>query len=144
MPEHVLRIIVGVIGGLLIATRLPGFLYPERVKKIAGGMANLKPGWIRFFTLIVALFGLYLLYSTLVLIFSKIPVFMIICFTTGLIMVVAGTFAVHPAWFKQTLEEMFVKRGAFFVRMICFLGLLGGIFVLLSAIFGAQWGGSAH
>jgi hypothetical protein len=144
MPEHVLRIIVGVIGALIIATRLPGFLRPDKVRQITGWMAGRKPGWIRAIALLMALFGLYLLYSTLVLIFSKIPVFLIVCFTTGLLLLVTGVFSVHPVWFKQVADELVVKRGLFFVRMLCLLGLLGGIFVLLSAIFGYTWGGLPH
>jgi len=144
MPEHVLRIIVGVIGALVVATRLPGFLYPDKAKKVASWMANVNFGWIRFVSLLVALFGVYLLYSTLVLIFSEIPVFMIVCFLAGLLMLVWGIFAVHPVWFRQMLDEMFVKRGPFFVRVLCLLGLLAGVFILLSAIFGDYLGGPAH
>ena len=144
MSEHTLRIVIGVIGALIIVTRVFGFIYPDRLKAGAGRMAALNQGWIRLIATLLALGGLFLLYSTLVEIFQVLPVFMIVCFTVGLILLVVGAFAVHPVWFKQTLEELFIKRGAFFVRAICFLGILGGVFILLSAIFGYSWGGLAH
>ena len=140
MSEEALRWVVAVVGGALIATRLPGFIYPEKIKKAVAKVAGLPAGWVRFFALIVGIFGVWLLYSTLVIIFSALPVFMVLSFLIGLILLAAGSLAVHPEWFSRLLHQLVIDRGNFFVRVICLVGLMGGVFVLLSAVF-SNWGG---
>ena len=142
LEESTLRIIVGVVGGLAVVTRIIGVINPEKVKKLAGSMAGWKPGWIRFLYLIVGLFGLWVLYSALFIIFREIPVFMVISFMLGLLLLASGMFIVHPQWFTHITKGLLVERGDFFVRVLCFIGMLAGIFILLTAIFGPGWGGS--
>ena len=139
IPAGTLRVVVAVLGGLLIVTRLYGMIYPEKLKKLAGKMALWPQGSIRFVYLIVSLLGLWVLYSTLAVIFSTIPVYMVFSFMLGLIFMVAGMFAVHPEWFPKIINHVIVIRGNFFVSVLCFLGVLIGICILLSAILG--WGG---
>ena len=136
-----LRIILGVLGVLIIVTRLGGFIYPEQVKKIARKLSGLKPGWIRFIYLIVGLLGLWILYSSLIYIFSSVPVYLVMLFLVGLLLLLSTIFVVHPKLAGEMLGAMIIRRGNFFVRILCFIGLLGGIFILLTAIF-QDWGGN--
>ena len=140
IPAKSLRVIIGVIGGLMVVTRLYGVMYPERVKKTAEKIASWRLGWIRFLYVIVSLIGLWVLYSTLVIIFSSIPVYMVFSFLLGLLFIVAGIFISHPEWLPDFLNGVLVHRGNFFVRVLCFIGVLFGIAMLLSAILG--WGGN--
>ena len=139
-PLDTLRIILGALGVLIIITRLGGVIYPDQVRKFARRFSGLKPGWIRFIYLIVGLLGLWILYSSLIYIFSSVPVYLVMLFLTGLILLVTTVFVAHPEWVGEILGGMIVRRGNFFVRALFFLGLLGGIFILLTAIF-QDWGG---
>lgn len=136
-----LRLILGGLGILIIATRLGGFIYPEQVKKIARKFSGLKPGWVRFIYLIVGLFGLWIFYSSLVHIFISVPVYLVLLFVVGLVLLLSLIFVVHPEWMGDILGGMIVRRSNLFVRLLCLLGLLGGVFILLTAIF-QNWGGS--
>lgn len=139
IPEATLRVVVAVMGGLLIVTRLYGMIYPEKLKKLAGKIALWKRASIRSIYLIVSLLGLWVLYSTLVVIFGSIPVYLVFSFMLGLVFMMAGMFVVHPEWFPEIVKGLIVNRGNFFVSVLCFLGVLVGVCILLSAILG--WGG---
>ncbi len=141
MTETTLRMVVGIVGVLLIVTRLYGVLDPRKVKSMGERLKGLKPGWVRFIYVICGLLGIWILYSTLVIIFNQIPVFMVISLLIGLFLLLSGMFIVHPEWFGRLLKNLLVDRGNFFVRIICFIGVLGGVFFLLTAIFGSSWGG---
>lgn len=140
IPEGTLRVVIAVLGGLLIVTRLYGMIYPEKLKKLAGKMALWKQSSVRSLYLIVSLLGLWVLYSTLVVIFGSIPVYLVFSFMLGLLFMAAGMFVIHPEWFADIAKGLLVNRGNFFVSAVCFLGVLVGICVLLSAILG--WGGA--
>lgn len=142
MSEATLRIVVGVVGGLIIVTRLYGVLKPDKTKHLGAGMIRWKPGWIRVLYVIIGLLGAWILYSALVAIFTQVPVFLVISFLIGLILLISGMFVIHPEWFPPVLKGMLVDRGDLFVRILCFVGVLIGIFILLTAIFGRGWGGS--
>lgn len=141
LEESHLRWIVGAVGALIIVTRLYGVIAPDRVKRMAGKMAGMKSGWVRFIYTIVGLLGVWVLYSALVIIFNQIPVFLVISLLIGLLLLLAGAFIIHPEWFPHVVRGLIVDRGDFFVRFICFIGVLGGAFFLLTAIFGSSWGG---
>ena len=141
MSETTLRVVVGIVGGLLIVTRLWGVIDPRKIRGIGERMKGMKPGWVRFIYIICGLLGLWILYSTLVIIFHQIPVFMVISLLIGLIFLLSGMFIIHPEWFPRLLKNLLVDRGDFFIRFACFLGVLGGVFFLLTAIFGSSWGG---
>lgn len=135
-----LRIILGGLGVLIIVTRLGGFIYPEEARKFARKFSGLKTGWIRSIYLVIGLLGLWILYSSLIYIFSSVPVFEVLLFLAGLIMLLSAIFVVHPEWVGEILRGLLIRRGNFFVRAVFFLGILGGIFLLLAAIFN-NWGG---
>lgn len=136
-----LRIVVGVIGGLVVVTRLYGVINPKKTKNLAGMMAGLKPGWVRAIYVIIALAGLWVLYSALVTIFSVVPVYLVMSFLIGLLLLLSGVLIMHPEWLSQILKGLLVERNDLFVRFICFVGVLAGAFLLLTAIFGGKWGG---
>ncbi len=135
-----LRIILGGMGILIIVTRLGGIIYPEQVKKIARKISGLKAGWVRFIYLVVGLLGLWILYSSLIYIFSSVPVYLVMLFLAGLVLLLSTLFVAHPEWLGEILGGMIIRRGNFFIRALCFIGLLGGLFILLAAIF-QNWGG---
>ncbi|MFH1037783.1 MAG: hypothetical protein V1789_03825 [PVC group bacterium] len=141
MSEATLRIVVGAVGGLIVITRLYGVINPKKIKHIGGMLAGLGKGWVRTLYIIIGLVGIWVLYSALVIIFSKVPVFLVISFLFGLMLLLSGSFIIHPEWFPQILKGLVIDRNDFFVRFICFIGLLAGVFVLLTAIFGKNWGG---
>ncbi|MDP8236863.1 MAG: hypothetical protein P9M08_10810 [Candidatus Erginobacter occultus] len=141
ISEEWLRIVVGVIGGLVIVTRLYGVLNPKKMKTLAGHLGGLKPGWLRALYIIIALAGVWILYSALVTIFSEVPVFLVMSFLIGLLLLLSGVFIMHPEWFPQILKGLVIERNDFFVRFICFIGVLAGVFLLLTAIYGRNWGG---
>ncbi len=136
-----LRIVIGIIGGLVVVTRLYGVINPKKTKSLAGMMAGLKPGWIRAIYVILALVGLWVLYSALVTIFSVIPVYQVMSFLIGLLLLLSGVLVMHPEWSSQILKRLLIERNDLFVRFICFVGVLIGAFLLLTAIFGDTWGG---
>lgn len=141
MSEATLRIVVGVVGGLVIITRLYGVINPAKTKQLGAKLARLGSGWIRVFYIIFGVLGAWILYSALVIIFSQVPVFLVISFLIGLLLLISGMFIIHPEWFPQVVKGVLVDRGDFFVRFICFIGMLVGAFLLLTAIFGSSWGG---
>ena len=141
MSESTLRIIVALVGGLIVVTRLYGVINPKKVKHLGGRFALLGNGWIRALYIIIGLLGIWILYSALVIIFGKVPVFLVVSFLIGLLFLLSGTFVIHPDWFPQIVRGLLVDRGDFFIRFLCVIGMLGGIFVLLTAIFGSSWGG---
>ncbi len=135
-----LRMILGGLGILIIITRLGALIYPDQARKIARKFSGLKAGWIRFIYLIVGLLGLWILYSSLIYIFSSVPVYYVMLFLVGLVLLLSAIFVVHPEWLGEILRGMIIRRGNFFVRALCFIGLLAGAFILLTAIF-PNWGG---
>lgn len=141
ISEESLRILVGIIGGLVAVTRLYGVINPQKMKSFGGMLAGLGRGWVRTIYVIAGLAGLWILYSALVTIFIEVPVFLVIGLLIGLFLLLSGVFIIHPEWFPQLLKGLLVDRNDFFVRFICFIGVLGGIFILLTAIFGRNWGG---
>ena len=142
MSEATLRIVVGVVGGLIFVTRLYGVINPAKTKHLGAKLARLGPGWIRALYIIIGLLGAWMLYSALVIIFAQVPVFLVISFLIGLLLLLSGMFIIHPEWFPQVVKGILVDRGDFFVRFICFISLLAGVFFLLTAVFGSSWGGS--
>lgn len=140
IPLSTLRIILGGLGVVIIVTRLAGFISPEKVKRFAQGFSSLKFGWLRFIYLITGLLGLWILYSSLIYIFSSVPVYLVLLFLAGLVLLLSSVLVIHPEWVKEILTKLVIRRGNFFIRALCFLGLLGGIFILLTAVF-ENWGG---
>jgi hypothetical protein len=140
MSEETLRILVGAIALLVIVTRLYGVINPKRMKGLAAKASRLGPGWIRAIYLVTGLLGVWILYSALIIIFGKVAVFLVISLMLGLLFLLAGVFVIHPEWFPQVMKGMVAERGELFIRFICLLGVLGGIFILLTAIF-ENWGG---
>ena len=132
--------ILGGLGTLIIITRLGALIYPDQARKIARKFSGLKAGWIRFIYLIVGLLGLWILYSSLIYIFSSVPVYYVMLFLVGLVLLLSTLFVAHPEWLGEILRGMIIRRGNFFVRALCFIGLLAGVFILLTAIF-PNWGG---
>ncbi|MEA1927222.1 MAG: hypothetical protein U9N73_03380 [Candidatus Auribacterota bacterium] len=141
MTQATLRIVVGIVGGLVIITRIYGVINPAKTKHLSARIARLGPGWIRALYVILGLLGAWILYSALVIIFSQVPVFLVISFLIGLLLLLSGMFIIHPEWFPEVLKGLLVDRGDLFVRFLCLIGLLVGAFFLLSAIFGGNWGG---
>ena len=141
ISQETLRIVVGIMGGLIIVTRLYGVINPAKTKHLGARIAKLGPGWIRALYVIIGLLGAWILFSALVIIFAKVPVFLVISFLIGLFLLLSGMFIVHPEWFPEVLQGLLVNRGDLFVRFICLIGLLVGVFFLLTAIFGNSWGG---
>ena len=141
ISEEWLRIIVGIIGGLAVITRLYGVVNPKKMKTLAGRVAGLNRGLVRTVYVILALAGIWILYSALVTIFIEVPVFLVMSFLVGLLLLLSGVFIMHPEWFPQILKGLVIERNDFFVRFICFIGVLAGVFLLLTAIFGRNWGG---
>jgi len=141
ISQETLRIVVGIVGGLIIITRLYGIIKPGETKKVADWFTRLGPGWIRTLYVIIGLLGAWILFSALVIIFAKVPVFLVISFLIGLLLLLSGMFIVHPEWFPEVLKGLLVDRGDLFVRFLCLIGLLVGVFFLLTAIFGNSWGG---
>jgi hypothetical protein len=141
ISQATLRIVVGIVGGLMIVTRLYGVINPAKTKQIGARIARMGPGWIRAFYVIIGLLGAWILYSALVLIFTQVPVFLVLSFLIGLILLLSGMFIMHPEWFPEVIKGILVDRGDLFVRFICFIGVLAGVFFLLTAIFGSSWGG---
>ena len=141
MSTETLRIIIGIIGGLIIVTRLYGLIKPDKIKIFGRKMAGLRNGWVRTIYIIIGIFGLWVLYSALVIIFTLVPIFMVVGLLIGVLLTLAGTFALHPEWFPQMVRGVLVDRGDLFVRCLCVIGVLIGVFVLLTAIFGNSWGG---
>lgn len=125
----------------MVVTRLYGVINPKKMKSIAGMVAGWKPGWVRTIYLIIALAGIWVLYSALVTIFIEVPVFLVMSFLIGLLLLLSGVFIMHPEWFPQILRGLVIERNDFFVRFICFIGVLAGVFLLLTAVFGRHWGG---
>ena len=142
MTQETLQIVVGIVGGLIIVTRLYGVIKPGPVKDIGAKLARLGKGWIRTFYVIIGLVGIWILYSALAIIFSHVPVFLVLGLLIGLLLVLSGAFVFHPEWFPRVVKGLLVDRGEFFVRVLCFIGVLVGVFILLAAIFGPNWGGS--
>ena len=140
MTEEILRILVGVIALLVIVTRLYGVFNPKNMKLLAAKAAGLGPGWIRAIYLVAGLLGVWILYSALIIIFGKVAVFLVISLLIGLLFLLAGVFVIHPEWFPQIMRGMVAERGELFIRFVCLLGVLGGVFILLTAIF-EKWGG---
>ncbi len=140
MKEETLRILVGVIALLVIVTRLYGVVNPKKMKQLAVKFAGLGPGWIRAIYLVFGLLGVWILYSALIIIFGKVAVFLVISLMIGLLFLLAGVFVIHPEWFPQVVKGMVAERGELFIRFICLLGVLGGVFILLTVIF-ENWGG---
>ncbi len=141
ISQATLRIVVGIVGGLIIVTRLYGIINPVKTRKIADWFARLGPGWIRALYVILGLLGAWILFSALVIIFQQVPVFMVISFLIGLLLLLSGMFVLRPEWLPEVLKGVLVDRGDLFIRFICLVGLLVGIFFLLTAIFGNSWGG---
>ncbi len=135
MEEETLRIVIGVLAALVVASRVYGVLNPKGMKNLAGKFSGLGPGWIRVIYLVFGLLGAWIIYSTLVIIFEMVPVFLVISLLFGLLLLLAGVFVIHPEWFPQILRGLVAERGELFVRFVCFLGVLGGVFVLLT-VFG--------
>ena len=142
ITQETLRIVVGVVGGLIIVTRLYGVIKPGKTKELAAKLIRLGPGWIRALYVILGLLGAWILFSALVIIFQQVPVFMVISFLIGLLLLLSGMFIIHPEWLPEVVKGVLVDRGDLFVRFICLIGLLVGVFFLLAAIFGNSWGGS--
>jgi len=140
MSEETLRILVGVIAGLVIITRLYGVINPKKMKGLAAKVSGLGHGWIRAIYLVSGLLGVWILYSALVIIFGKVAVFLVISFLLGLLLLLSGIFVIHPQWFPQIIRGLVAERGELFIRFICLLGVLGGVFILLTVIF-ESWGG---
>ena len=141
ISQETLRIVVGILGGLMIVTRLYGVINPAKTKQLGARIARLGSGWVRAIYVIVGLLGAWILYSALVLIFTQVPVFLVLSFLTGLILLLSGMFIMHPEWFPEVIKGILVDRRDLFVRFICFIGVLAGVFFLLAAIFGSSWGG---
>jgi hypothetical protein len=142
ITQETLRIVVGIVGGLIVVTRLYGVIRPAETKKLAAKLTRLGPGWIRALYVILGLLGAWILFSALVIIFQQVPVFMVISFLIGLLLLFSGMFIIHPEWLPEVVKGVLVDRGDLFVRFICFIGVLVGVFFLLAAIFGGSWGGS--
>jgi len=142
ITQATLRIVVGIVGGLIIVTRLYGVINPAKTKNLGAKLAGLGPGWIRALYVILGLLGAWILFSALVIIFQQVPVFMVISFLIGLLLLLSGMFIIHPEWLPDVVKGVLVDRGDLFVRFICFIGVLVGVFFLLAAIFGGSWGGS--
>ncbi len=140
LEEHI-RVFVGVLGALVILVRLPGLLYPVRYKEVAAKLSRWKAGWVRLAAVLFALLGIVVLYSVLVVIFSRVPVFLVMAFMAGIMFLAVGTIAFFPQWWSRILENVVVRRRDFVVRTISLLGMLAGLFLLLSAVFGPRWGG---
>ncbi len=141
ISQEALRILVGLIGGLLVVTRIYGVIQPQKMKSFGGRLVHLGPGWVRTIYIIAGLAGIWIVYSALVTIFMEVPVFLVISLLIGLLLLTSGVFAMHPEWFPQCLKGLLVDRNDFFVRFICLIGVLGGVFILLTAILGSKWGG---
>lgn len=135
MEEETLRIVIGVLAALVVASRVYGVLNPKGMKNLAGKFSGMGPGWIRTIYLVFGLLGAWIIYSTLIIIFEMVPVFLVISLLFGLLLLLAGIFVIHPEWFPQVLKGLVADRNELFVRFVCFLGVLGGVFVLLT-VFG--------
>lgn len=135
MEEETLRIVIGVLAALMVASRVYGVLNPKGMKNLAGKFTGLGPGLIRVLYLVIGLLGAWIIYSTLVIIFEMVPVFLVISLLFGILLLLAGIFVIHPEWFPQVVKGLVADRNELFVRFVCFLGVLGGVFVLLT-VFG--------
>ncbi len=135
MEVETLRIVIGVLASLVVVSRVYGVMKPEGMKNLAGKFSGLGPGWIRAIYLVFGLLGAWIIYSTLVIIFEMVPVFLVISLLFGILLLLAGIFVIHPEWFPQVLKGLVADRNELFVRFVCFLGVLGGVFVLLT-VFG--------
>ncbi len=135
MEEETLRIVIGVLAALMVASRVYGVLNPKGMKNLAGKFTGLGPGLIRVLYLVIGLLGAWIIYSTLVIIFEMVPVFLVISLLFGILLLLAGIFVIHPEWFPQVVKGLVADRNELFVRFVCFLGVLGGGFVLLT-VFG--------
>ena len=139
--EKYIRIFMGVLGAVIILGRLPGLLNPGKYKELAAKFSRWKAGWIRLVAILFGLAGVVAIYCSLVVIFARVPVFLVMAFTVGIMFLAMGAFAFFPQWWGKILEAALVRRRDFVVRSICLLGMLTGLFFLLSAIFGSRWGG---
>ena len=115
ISQATLRIVVGIVGGLIIVTRLYGVIKPAETKKLAAKLTRLGPGWIRALYVIFGLLGAWILFSALVIIFQQVPVFMVISFLIGLLLLLSGMFIIHPEWLPEVVKGVLVGPG----RLIC-------------------------